>query len=119
MKLTSKLQRLKQQKLSKQADANAEPRGNGLSLSTWILVFLFLTLIGVGTLAGFEFLVWNKIPPELAGLWEVEDGPLKRSTFEFFRDGSMEQTLKVNAKGIKRNVAQKMHVALKDKTLMM
>ena len=76
-------------------------------------------LVSTSTLIANEFVVWNKIPPELAGLWEVEDGPLKRSTFEFFRNGDFEQTLKVNSKGMKRDVARKTRVALKDKTLLM
>src|SRR5262245_26314915 len=113
MKLSSKLQILKQEKHSKQAGPKPDHTGGVFAVSTWVLIGLCLLLIGVGALAYFEFFVWNKIPPELAGFWEVEEGPQKGGTFEFFRGGTME----VHLKSKKKEVTYKTQATVKDKTL--
>lgn len=115
MKLTSRLAKLKQDKQSKQAGPKTPLHEGGLfSSSTWILLALCLVLAGVGTLAVFEFFIWNKVPPELVGFWEVESGPQKGGSFEFFRNGTLEFNLKEN----KRQISHKTRVAVKDKQLL-
>jgi hypothetical protein len=118
MKLSSKLEKLKQrlQRRKKQAAKEAGHTAGRPALpaaSTWVLLGLCLLLAGLGTLAVFEFFVWTRVPPELVGLWEVEEGPQKGGTFEFFRDGTME----VHLQAKKRTVGYKMRVAVRDKTL--
>jgi uncharacterized protein (TIGR03066 family) len=81
--------------------------------STMILLALAVVLAGVSTLAVYEFFVWTKVPPELVGLWEVEEGPQKRGTFEFSRDGTME----VHFTNNKKHVSHKTRVSVKDRTL--
>src|SRR5262245_12365588 len=83
---------MKSQKRKKSAkDAGTHPAAKSAPLapSTWILLGLVLVLAGVGTLAWYEHFVWNKVPPELVGLWEVNEGPQQGGTFEFLRDGTM------------------------------
>src|SRR5438045_3569065 len=97
MKLTSRLAKLRRDSDRKRRDKTHGPHEGGLfALSTWILLALCLALAGVGTLAIFEFLVWNKVPPELVGFWEVDEGPQKGASFEFFGKGAMEIHMKNN-----------------------
>jgi hypothetical protein len=77
------------------------------------LLGLCLVVAGLGTLAVFEFFVWNKVPPELVGYWEVTEGPQKGGTFEFFREGRME----VRLKSKKRTVTHKAPIVVRGKTL--
>jgi uncharacterized protein (TIGR03066 family) len=56
----------------------------------WLLLGLCLVVAGGATWAVFEFFIWNKVPPELVGRWEVEGGPLAGGTFDFSRDGTLE-----------------------------
>src|SRR5262245_57139713 len=114
MKLSEKLQHLKQERAAKQAGAKSGGVSGMFAASTWVLLGLILLLGGVATLAYLEFFVWNKIPPALAGLWEVEEGPRKGGTFEFFRKGVME----VHLKDRKKAVTHKTRVAVRDKTLL-
>src|SRR5579862_911113 len=113
MKLSSSLRKLKQEKVSQQGIS--KPRGPMLTTSTWVLLGLTFVLAGFGTWAVFDFIVWNKVPPELVGLWEVEQGPQKGATFEFFRDGVMEVQMRRN----KKEISHKAQVAVRDKTLLM
>jgi hypothetical protein len=114
MKLLAQLAKMKQQKQAKATGSRPEDRSGGLlSPSGWVLVFLILLVAGLGTLAFFEFRVWNKVPPALAGLWEVSEGPRQGDTFEFFRTGTLETIL--NAKG--KYITHRARVALKDKSL--
>jgi hypothetical protein len=115
MKLSYKLQRLKRQKSSMQAAPKSERAGRWFAPSTWVLLGLCVILAAVATLALFDFVVGTKIPPELVGLWEVQEGPQQGGTFEFFRSGTME----VHLVSKKREVTHKTRVAVKDKTLMM
>src|SRR5579859_1384560 len=114
MNLSSRLEKLKQKRA---AQDRAAPKAAGgrrsLAPSTWVLLGLGLALAGVSTLAVYEFFVWTHVPPELVGLWEVDEGPQKRGTFEFFRDGTMEVHLTAN----KKHVAHKARVTVKDRTL--
>jgi hypothetical protein len=117
MKLSSKLQKLKQELKQKKALQDAASRLDGpgafFAPSTWILLGLLVVLGGLGTWAGFEVFAWNKVPAGLVGLWEVEEGPQKGGTFEFFRDGTME----VHLKSKKGTVTHKTQVSVRDKTL--
>jgi hypothetical protein len=116
MKLFAKLAKLKQQRKSNRAGPKpGSHERKRLAPSTWVLVALCLVLAGLGTLAVFEFFVWNKIPPELVGMWEVQEGPQKYGTFEFSRNGTMDVRLKTN----KRDVTHKTRVAVRDRTLLM
>jgi hypothetical protein len=58
----------------------------------WALLVLCMVLAGGGTWALFEFVIWNTMPSELVGRWEVVQGPreYRDATFEFFWFGSME-----------------------------
>jgi hypothetical protein len=55
----------------------------------WAWIVLGLLVIGAGTLAVFEFVIWNKVPAALVGMWDVSSGSLAGGTFEFHRDGTM------------------------------
>lgn len=59
---------------------------------------LCLFLAAGGTWAVLEFVVWNKLPPELIGKWVVMDGPDEGGTVDFHRNGTM--VAKVNNRGM-------------------
>jgi hypothetical protein len=113
MKLSARLAKLRKRK--EPHAAAADGAAFGVSASAWVLLGLCLVLVGVGTLAYYEFFVWTKVPPELLGLWEIDDGPQKGGTFEFFRDGTMEVYLRAK----KKAVTHKTQVTVRDKTLSM
>jgi hypothetical protein len=114
MKLTSRLEKLKQQKSSTSSDWDISKRPTvWFSTSTWVLLGLCLALGGLGALAVLDSLI--KIPPELVGYWEVQEGPQKGGTFEFFRNGTME----VHLQSKKKLVTHKAHVTVRDKALVM
>jgi hypothetical protein len=54
------------------------------SLKRWGVLALALCLAGGSSWAFFEFVVWNKLPSELVGKWDVVEGPkeYKEATFE-------------------------------------
>ena len=66
MSLTSKLQKLKQEKLAKRSVSRNVSNGPMVAATTWLLVGLCLVLVAVCTLAYYEFFVCDKIPPALA-----------------------------------------------------
>lgn len=114
MNLTSRLEKLKHLKRFERSEAEKGRLKTELfSASTCVLLGLVLALGGVGTLALFDFFVWNKIPPELVGFWEIREGPKKDGTIEFFRDGTME----AHWQAIKKPVTIKARVAVRDKKL--
>ncbi len=116
MNLSTRLRQLKKHKEAQNVEAgHSASAGGWLSTSTWILVGLFPVLAGLGILTVFEFTLWNKIPPALVGLWEVEEGPQKDGTFEFFRNGTME----VHLQDKKKEVTHKTQVRVRDRTLVM
>jgi uncharacterized protein (TIGR03066 family) len=57
----------------------------------WAVLGLGLVLACGGTWAFMEFVIWNKLPSELVGDWEVVQGPpeYKDAVFEFYRSGKM------------------------------
>lgn len=71
------------------------------SSRTWLRTAslgLVLLLVAGGTWALMEFVVWNKLPPELVGTWEVVGGPQDGAIFDFRRNGSL--VAKVNDRGM-------------------
>jgi hypothetical protein len=80
------------------AKSHPAPRANPVSLSQtgspkmrWALLGLCLLLAGGATWAFMEFVVWNNLPGELVGAWEVVQGPpeYKQAEFQFYRSGKM------------------------------
>jgi uncharacterized protein (TIGR03066 family) len=55
-----------------------------------VLIVLALC-VAAGTWLFLEFVLWNRLPSELVGRWEVVDGPreYKEAVFEFQRHGRM------------------------------
>lgn len=81
----------------------------------WAIPSLCVLLATLGTWAFFEFVVWNRLPPELVGKWVVvepfdQDG----ATFDFFRSGSLKAHL--NNKG--NEMIVEAGVAVEDKVLL-
>ena len=72
-----------------------------------------MLLAAGGTWAAFEFFVWSRIPPELAGKWVVHGGPQDGATFDFSRNGTLEAHL--NNRGTEHVLLGK--VAVEDKKL--
>src|SRR5579862_2637496 len=114
MNLSSKLAALKKQQAAKRAKANpARHQGGESPLWRWAWALMGLLVAGAGTLAVFEFFVWNKIPPALVGKWQVEEGPEGTGTFAFSRNG----TLLVQLKNQKSDYNLKAKAVVKGKTL--
>src|SRR5262245_46364151 len=88
MSLSSRLAALKKRK-SVQAKAG-DPKTGKFGLARWRWILLGLLVAGAGTLAVFEFFIWNKVPPALVGTWEVQGGPMSGGTFRFSRNGAVE-----------------------------
>jgi hypothetical protein len=113
MKLSDKLQILKHKKASDGTGPQPQRTKIPIATSTWVLVGLILILGGVGTLFVYEFFIWTKVPPALVGLWEINEGPTKGGTFEFFRNGTMEVLVPTK----KREVNYTGRIIVRDKTL--
>jgi uncharacterized protein (TIGR03066 family) len=62
-----------------------------ISPMRWAVLGLGLLLAAGASWAFAEFVVWNKLPAELVGKWEVVQGPpkYKEAVFEFYRSGKM------------------------------
>ena len=84
MKLSSRLAKLKHHKVATASARPGQQAAPWITPAAWLLVGLCLVLAGLGTLAVFEFFVWNKVPPELVGFWEVAEGPQKGGTLSSF-----------------------------------
>jgi hypothetical protein len=113
MKLSARLNEIMQQKRAE--EAHRERDRIRLAPRIWVLLGLSLALAAVGTMFVFDFFVWNKIPPALVGYWEVQEGPQKDGTFEFFRNG----TLEVRLPAKKKDILHKTQVSVHDRTLVM
>ena len=61
------------------------------SMRTWVVLGLILLLSGVVSWAFMEYVVWNRLPGDLVGKWEVTSGPpeLQEAVFDFYRNGKM------------------------------
>jgi len=87
MNLSSKLAALKNRKQAQLATRDQKSRQR--SWPRWRWLFASLLLVTGSTLAVFEFFIWNKVPPALVGMWEVQAGSLSGGTFEFSRNGAL------------------------------
>jgi hypothetical protein len=77
-------------KPGKQTDKPDSIKKGGLFLlPRWVLLALCLVIPAAGAWAAFEFLVWNKLPPELVGKWVVLEGPQEGATLDFSRRGTL------------------------------
>ncbi|HMF16209.1 MAG TPA: hypothetical protein VKE98_03340 [Gemmataceae bacterium] len=114
MKLSDKLQILKHKKTPDGTGPQPQCARNPIATSTWVLVGLILILGGVGTLFVFEFFVWTRVPPALVGVWEINEGPPKGTTFDFDRNGDMELIPNFG-----NGKSRKARVIVRDKTLVM
>jgi uncharacterized protein (TIGR03066 family) len=74
---------------------------------TLILVLCAL-LLGGGTWAFFEYVVWATTPAELVGKWVVTDGPDEGGTVDFYRNGTM--VAKVNNRGMEGIIEARIRV---------
>jgi uncharacterized protein (TIGR03066 family) len=72
--------------------------GRKVARRKWLLLVLVGALVGIGTWALFEFVLWSRVPPELVGKWVVMEGPDEGGTVDFYRGGSM--VAKVNHGGM-------------------
>jgi len=96
---------MKKSKAAKQRTCQPTPIGRpsfGFGKIAFIVISLLLLAAGAtaGTWAFFEFVVWNRLPSELVGRWEVIQGPreYKDAVFEFHRSGKMIGYLNQNEK---------------------
>lgn len=71
--------------------ATPSAKGTHGSIQRWVLLGLCLLCAGGGTWALLEFVVWNNLPSELVGKWDVVEGPpaYQEGVFEFARSGKM------------------------------
>src|ERR1700688_1552307 len=67
------------------------------SLRSILIVAVCALLVGAGTWALFEFVIWNTTPAALVGKWVVMEGPDEGGTVDFHRNGTM--VAKVNQGG--------------------
>src|SRR5262245_34773432 len=109
MSLSSNLAALKKRKST--AATPREQETGKFGLPRWAWIVLGLLLAAGGTLAVFEFFIWNKVPAALIGTWEVQAGSLSGGTFEFSRSGVLRMR--------HRNADVQWHVSVEGKTLLM
>jgi hypothetical protein len=114
MKFSLQLAKVQQHKRGKNATpAAASARATRWTRWHWAWLAVGLLLAGSSTLAVFEFFIWNKVPPELVGTWDVEEGPLSGGTFAFSRNGNLQMHFKKQGK----DIALRGRVAVEDRTL--
>jgi hypothetical protein len=112
MNLNSKLAALKKRKTHKPtAAAPASRKAGKFGVPRWAWIALALLVVGGGTLAVFEFLIWTKVPPALVGTWEVQHGSLSGGTLTFSRDGTLQMR--------HRTADVRWNVSVQDKALVM
>jgi hypothetical protein len=119
MKLSTRLEQIKRQKQAKQPrPTRPQPVRRAWPKVTrrqWALAALWLLLLGGGAWAALEFVVWNKLPPELVGRWQVREGPMAGGVFDFSSRGNLE--IHVLNQG-RLTPLSKARVAVNDKTLL-
>jgi uncharacterized protein (TIGR03066 family) len=95
--------------------ANSAAPSPARALGRWIAIVLVVAVVAGASFAAFEFLLPDRIPPELVGKWRVVDGPpnLNGMTMEFKRNGDMIGRATVNGK----DFAMEGTAVLDDKTL--
>ena len=65
------------------------PRLPTTSWTRRVLLGAMLIVVAAGVWGLFEFVIWNNIPAELVGKWEIMEGPDEGGTVDFYRSGSM------------------------------
>ncbi|HYT92554.1 MAG TPA: hypothetical protein VEL76_27810 [Gemmataceae bacterium] len=86
---STKVRKGKSTKVAQPKPVTPKREGNVSFLPRWALSVLCLLLVGGGTWATFEFVVWNKLPSQLLGKWVIEGGEQDGATLDFFRNGTM------------------------------
>src|SRR5262245_2591279 len=68
-----------------------QPANAPTSWRSWAMLGIALVLATGGAWALMEFVVWNRLPSDLVGRWEVIEGPpeYREAVFEFQRSGKM------------------------------
>jgi hypothetical protein len=95
MKLSARLTLLKKRKLAQAPQARpGQPTARRPGPCGWAWLVLGLAVAATSTLAVFELVIWNKVPPALVGTWEVDEGPQYGGTFVFSRTGDLVVHLK-------------------------
>jgi hypothetical protein len=94
MKLSSRIEQLRRQKLANQP---RQPKPQPVhrerprwTRKHWLWAGLWLLLAFGGAWAVLELAVWNKLPPELVGTWQVREGPMAGGSFHFSRFGTVQ-----------------------------
>lgn len=59
---------------------------------------LVIALVAGATFALFHFVIWNRIPHQMAGTWLIPEGELKGATLEFLRNGTMVGIVNIDGK---------------------
>src|SRR5262245_51178146 len=88
-------------KKANQAHQRPSPAARSPSRSSrfrGLLLGLTVIVVAAGVWALFEFVIWNTLPAELVGAWEVQGGPQDGAVFDFHRNGSL--VAKVNDGGM-------------------
>jgi uncharacterized protein (TIGR03066 family) len=83
-----KTKHAKPRMLQPRQDVAPPSAGSGRKM---LIAIALLLLAAGGTWAFMEFVVWNRLPTDLVGRWEVVQGPpeYKDAEFEFYRSGKM------------------------------
>jgi uncharacterized protein (TIGR03066 family) len=118
MKLSTRIEQFKRQKDAKRPKP-PKPRpvrraGRPWTWRHWGLLALWLFLAAGGAWAALELVVWNRLPPELVGKWQVKEGPMAGGAFYFSRSG----TLEIHGNNQGRYYTLKGRVALEGKNLL-
>jgi len=89
---------MKHDRKTNQAPRPTPHSAPGSVLVRWVVPILCLLLAAGGTWGVMEFVVWNKLPGDLVGKWEVQGGDQDGATFDFFRNGTMVARINVRGK---------------------
>jgi uncharacterized protein (TIGR03066 family) len=74
---------------SPQAKPPKPSDGNAGTRRKWIIMVAAAVVVAAALFAVFEFLLPDRIPPELVGRWQVVEGDWAGMTLEFKRNGAM------------------------------
>jgi len=77
------------QRQTNQARTPPMPPAPATSWKRRVLLGLMLIVVAAGVWGLFEFVIWNRIPAELVGKWEIMEGPDEGGTVDFYPNGSM------------------------------
>ena len=90
MKLSTKIAKLMQERAKRIPPRPAPQKARKSTRRRKALIAICVLLAAGGSWAVLEFLVWSRLPPELVGNWQVQDGPMKGGSFDFSRNGNLE-----------------------------